>query len=92
MFIFFIFLLKGPNATGVMKFPSLPPGGGPDGYWLDPSGIVWQSNQRKINHIPDYAPVYTSTTTTALPNEEDSRNRYVLILFILCNMHSNINS
>lgn len=65
-----------------MKFPSLPPGGGPDGYWLDPSGIVWQSNQRKLNHIPDYAPVYTSTTTTTLPNEEDSRNRYVLISYI----------
>ncbi|CAO1323968.1 unnamed protein product [Diamesa serratosioi] len=69
--------LGGSTATGVMKFPSLPAGGGSDGYWLDPSGIVWQSNQRKINHIPDYAPVYTSTTTTTLPNEEDSRNRYM---------------
>lgn len=64
---------KGPTAGGAVKIPNLPGG---DGYWLDPSGIVWRSNARtKGNHIPDYAPVCTSTTTTTLPVDDETRHR-----------------
>jgi len=64
---------KGPAAGGAVKIANMPSG---DGYWLDPSGIVWRSNQRtKGNHIPDYAPVCTSTTTTTLPTDDETRHR-----------------
>lgn len=63
---------KGPTAGGAVKIPNMPGG---DGYWLDPSGIVWRSNSNaKGNHIADYAPVCTSTTTT-LPVDDENRNR-----------------
>jgi hypothetical protein len=68
-FIFSLTVEKGPSAGGAVK-TNLPGG---DGYWLDPSGIVWRSHT-KSNHIPDYAPVCTSTTTTTLP-EDEARNR-----------------
>lgn len=67
---------KGPAAGGAVKIPNMPGG---DGYWLDPSGVIWRSNPRtKGNHIPDYAPVCTGTTTTTLPVEDETRHRWVL--------------
>lgn len=74
----FLFHSKGPTAGGAVKIPNMP---GSDGYWLDPSGIVWRSNPNtKGNHIPDYAPVCTSTTTTTLPADDETRNRYVAVV------------
>lgn len=70
MFSFHFLSKKGPTAGGAVK-TNLPGG---DGYWLDPSGIVWRSHT-KGSHIPDYAPVCTSTTTTTLPAEDEARNR-----------------
>jgi len=65
---------KGPAAGGAVKIPNVP--GGNDGYWLDPSGIVWRPNPRsKGSLIADYAPVCTSTTTTTLPVDEETTAR-----------------
>ncbi|KAG5676557.1 hypothetical protein PVAND_006381 [Polypedilum vanderplanki] len=69
--------LAGPSAGGAVKIANKP--GGNDGYWLDPSGIVWRSNSRsKGSLIPDYAPVCTSTTTTTLPADDEAvRSRFM---------------
>jgi hypothetical protein len=64
---------EGPSAGGAVKIANMASG---DGYWLDPSGIVWRSNlNSKGNHIPDYAPVCSSTTTTTLPTDDETHNR-----------------
>ncbi|KAL7043559.1 hypothetical protein ACKWTF_001570 [Chironomus riparius] len=66
--------LAGPAAGGAVKIQNVP--GGNDGYWLDPSGIIWRPNPRsKGSLIADYAPVCTSTTTTTLPVDEETTAR-----------------
>ncbi|EAT32721.1 AAEL015056-PA [Aedes aegypti] len=63
--------LRGHHGTGVLKFPSLPQNN--DGYWTDPSGMLWRPPRPK-DHIQDYAPVCTATT---LPADQNTHNRYV---------------
>ncbi|XP_039438297.1 roundabout homolog 1-like [Culex pipiens pallens] len=63
--------LRGHQSNGVLKFPTYTAGGG-DGYWTDPSGILWrQPVARPKDHIQDYAPVGT------MPADQGARNRYV---------------
>lgn len=71
----FHFDCKGPSAGGAVKIANV---AGSDGFWVDPSGIMWRSNphMKDGNLIPDYAPVCTATiTTTTLPVDDDSRTR-----------------
>ncbi|XP_065081068.1 roundabout homolog 2-like [Ochlerotatus camptorhynchus] len=63
--------LRGHHGTGVLKFPSLPQNN--DGFWTDPSGILWRPPRPK-DHIQDYAPVCTAPT---LPVDQNNHNRYV---------------
>lgn len=59
--------MRATNANGVLKVNTLP---STDGFWLDPSSIVWRPGSKEI--IPDYAPVCAQDT---LPVEQ--RTRYV---------------
>ncbi|XP_021701765.1 roundabout homolog 1 [Aedes aegypti] len=63
--------LRGHHGTGVLKFPSLPQNN--DGYWTDPSGMLWRPPRPK-DQIQDYAPVCTAAT---LPADQNTHNRYV---------------
>lgn len=56
----------------MLKFPTLPQNN--DGYWTDPSGMIWRHPAQPKDHIQDYAPVCTTSTITA---DQNNRNRYV---------------
>ncbi|XP_055637458.1 roundabout homolog 2-like [Toxorhynchites rutilus septentrionalis] len=64
--------IRGHHSTGVLKFPTLPQNN--DGYWTDPSGMIWRHPAQPKDHIQDYAPVCTTSTIVA---DQNNRNRYV---------------